>query len=265
MKKYFLIAKNTWDEVLTYRLNFTMWRIRTVLSLLAIYFLWASILPSYQSSVFGYSQSQMLTYILGTALAFSIVLATRTIDIGDDINSGNLSAQLLRPISYFSYYFWKDIGDKAMNIFFSVIELTLLFFILHPPIFVQTSAVYISLAFASIILAVILNFLISSILGFIGFWSHEVWGPRFLFFTLLTFFSGTWFPLDIFPKGIYLVFQLLPFTYLLFFPLKIYLGQLNIFEILTGLSITVVWIFVFYVILKIVWNKGLKAYTAYGR
>ena len=264
MKKYYIIARNTWDEMLTYRVSFVMWRIRNIIQLLTIYFLWQVILPP-NKTLLGYSQSLMLTYILGTSLLDSIVLSSRTYAVGEEINSGNLMNFLLRPINYFLYWFSKDIGDKAMNICFSIVELTLIFIILRPPFFIQTNLFYILPFIFSVILSLFIYFFLNFLLGLIGFWSPEVWAPRFIFITLLGFFAGSLFPLDILPKTIYEILRFLPFTYLLYFPLKVYLGQLSFLQIASGLAISIFWTFAIYFIVKVTWQKGLKSYTAYGR
>ncbi|MCL4418828.1 ABC-2 family transporter protein [Patescibacteria group bacterium] len=264
MRKYYIIARNTWYEALTYRASFVMWRVRNIIQLLTIYFLWLVVLPP-GKSILGYSHSLMLTYILGTSLIDSIVLSSRTYAVGEEINSGNLMNFLLRPINYFLYWFSKDIGDKAMNICFSIAELTLIFIILRPPFFIQTNPLYILLFIFSVILSLVLYFFINFLLGLIGFWSPEVWAPRFIFITLLGFFAGSLFPLDILPKAIYEVLRFLPFTYLLYFPLKIYLGQLSFPQIASGLAISAFWVFAIYFLVNVIWQKGLKSYTAYGR
>lgn len=264
MNKYFRVAKLTWDETVAYRLNFVMWRIRTVLQILTLYFLWFSLIPS-GTLLFGYDRSLMLTYVLGTSLISSIVLSSRSYAVGDEINSGNLSNFLLRPINYFLYWFARDVGDKAMNIVFSVIELAVLFAILKPPLFIQTEGMYILLTFVAIVIALIMYFSFNFLLGLIGFWSPEVWAPRFIFIILLNFFAGGLFPLDILPKFIFSIFQLLPFPYLLYFPIKIYLGQLTIMEILNGIMISLAWTVVLYGLVQYVWKKGLLVYTAQGR
>ena len=141
MKKYYLIAKNTWDEMLTYRASFVMWRVRNIIQLLTIYFLWSAVIPP-GKNLLGYTQPLMLTYILGTSLMDSIVLSSRTYAVGNEINSGNLMNFLLRPVNYFSYWFARDLGDKLMNICFAITELTLIFLFLRPPFFFQTDPFY---------------------------------------------------------------------------------------------------------------------------
>ncbi len=264
MNKYLRVARNTWEETLTYRFNFLMWRIRTVVILLSIYFLWHSVIPQ-GSTLFGYTQNMMLTYILLTSITNAFVTSTRTYEIGDEINRGDLLNYLIKPINYFLYWFSKDIGDKAMNIIFSAAELTILFLIIKPPIFIQTNLVFVGFFIASISFAIVLYFFINILLGLIGFWSPEVWAPRFIFTIILGFFAGNYFPLDILPTPIFKIFEALPFSYLIYFPIKIYLGQVPIAEIIRGFLIMLLWTVIFFSSVLFVWKKGLKAYSAQGR
>ncbi len=264
MKKYYLVARNMWDEMLTYRLNFTMWRVRNVFQLLTIYFLWYALIPQ-NSSFAGYTRAEMLTYILATVLASAIVTSTQTGNIGDEINSGDLSNFLLRPINMFKYWLAKDFGDKAMNISFSIVELSLIFILLHPPLFIQSNLLFLVATIFSLLVAVMEYFFFSLLLGFIGFWSSETWAPRFIFSIILSFFAGGLFPLDILPKPIFLFVQFLPFTYMVYFPVKIYLGQLSFLAILQGLAISLLWVGVLFAFAKMVWNRGLQVYAAQGR
>lgn len=261
---YLLVAKHTFDEYVAYRLNFAMWRIRNVLQLLTTYFLWFLIIPG-KGSLFGYTSATMLTYVVLSDLFSSIVLSSLSGEIGDEINKGDLSNYLIKPIDYFTYWFFRDIGDKLMNISFAIPELLLVLLILRPPFFLQTNLGILSAVCLSLIGGMLIFFSINLLLGTIGFWSSEVWAPRFILFTLLSFFSGGIFPLDILPAPLFHIFQLLPFTYLLFFPLKIYLGQLPFLQIAAGLGITFFWAGGLYLIVRIVWKQGLKMYTAQGK
>ncbi len=83
MKKYLQVITSTFDEIATYRFNFAMWRLRTVLQLLTIYFLWLTVTPE-NGELFGYSRQLILTYVLGAALISSIVISTRTQEIGEN-------------------------------------------------------------------------------------------------------------------------------------------------------------------------------------
>ena len=263
MKKYWQITKNTWDEALTYRTSFIVYRIRELLQLLSSYFLWLFIVPINGNFV-GYTQPLILTYIIGSAFVGDIVFATRTTAITSEINEGVLTNFLVRPMHYLKYYFARDLGDKAMNVMFSVVELVGVIVIFHIPFFIQPNIGVVIVFFIITFLALILNFFISVTISLIGFWSNEGWGPRFIFYSVIGFLSGGMFPLDILPKPLFTVLQLLPFTYLTYFPMKIYLGQYTVSFLLQGIITLIVWIGIMYFIMIKVWKKGLKIYTAQG-
>lgn len=264
MNKYYLVARNTWDQTVAYRLNFVMWRFRVFLSLVSTYFLWFTLLPQ-GKSIGSYDQSTILTYILGGSIVYSIVLSTRVADVANEITQGDLSNYLIRPVNYIGYYFAKDIGDKGMNILFSFIEVTLFFLIVHPPFYIQTNAFYLLGFILSILIAICINFSINMLLSFVGFFSAEVWAPRFIFYVVISFFAGTIFPLDILPKWLYLSLQALPFSYLIYTPMKIYLGQLSLQATVLSLFIAALWCVALFFCMQFVWRKGIKLYGAEGK
>ena len=263
MKLYFQVAKNTWDEMTTYRFNFVMWRVRNVLQLLTVYYLWLAVTPQH-GQIFGYSRSLILTYVLGASFVGSIVFSTRTQEMGDNINNGELSQYLVRPLRYLGYWFARDIGDKLFNVCFAIAELLIVYFILRPTIFFQMHVTTLLLTILAVFLAVVMNFFIGSLLGMIAFWSPEVWAPRFIFFMLVSFFAGGLFPLDILPIYLQRIFALLPFGYLQYFPIKIYLGKVSPQEILFGFTVALFWSVLLYTLVSIVWHKGLKLYSSEG-
>lgn len=263
MNLYLRIAKNTWDEMTTYRFNFMMWRVRNVLQLLTVYYLWLAVTPQ-NGSLFGYSRSLILTYILAASLIGSIVFSSRTQEMGENINSGELSQYLIRPLRYFGYWFARDIGDKLFNISFAVSELFLIYLILQPPVFLQTDSGTIGITILAVFLALVMNFFIGCLLGLIAFWSPDFWGPRFIFYMLINFFAGGMFPLDILPLWLQHIFQFLPFIYLQYFPIKIYLHSLSQVQILLGLGVASIWCIVLYWLVIFVWRKGIRMYSSEG-
>ncbi|HWY79647.1 MAG TPA: ABC-2 family transporter protein [Candidatus Sulfotelmatobacter sp.] len=263
MNIYFRVAKNTWDEMMTYRFNFMMWRIRNVLQLLTVYYLWVAV-TIHNGHIFSYSRSLILTYVLGVSFIGSIVFSTRTQEMGENINNGELSQYLIRPLRYLGYWFARDIGDKFFNISFALAELTIVYLLLRPAIYLQLNGTMLILTVVAVILAVVMNFFIGSLLGLVAFWSPEVWAPRFIFFTLVSFFSGGLFPLDILPVSLQHIFSLLPFGYLQYFPITIYLGKVSSQGILQGFTIAIIWNIFLYFLLLWVWRIGLRMYSSEG-
>lgn len=263
MFKYLYVTKNTLGEFFAYRLNFFLWRIRVIISILITYFLWYSIYSG-QGTIFNYTKEEMFTYIILLTFTTSVILSTQTFRIAEEINNGSLSNLLIKPVNYIKYNLFRDFADKIINTVFSVIEIVLLLVLLKPAFIWQSNPVLLLLFTISIFNSVFLYFFISLILSFIGFWSREVWAPRFIFFIIVAFLAGTYFPLDIMPAPLYSFLEILPFTYLIFFPIKIYLGHLELIFILKGFLISCIWLLVLYILSQKIWHKGLKAYTAEG-
>lgn len=263
MKKYWKILTTDFQNSLTYRVNFVMWRIRQVIIFLVPYFIWTSVLHS-GDSLYGYELNQLLTYTFGTILLRSLVFSSRTIDLAGIINSGDLTLYLLKPISIFKYWFARDISDKLMNLSFIFIEFPLLILILRPPLSLQANLLFVAQAILATAIAVIMYFYLNFLFGMIGFWSREVWAPRFLLLVILQFASGGIFPLDMLPKVAQNVLNLTPFPYMLFFPLKTYLGGTSTYY-LQGIFISILWTISLKYLAEFVWQKGLKQYEAEGR
>ena len=270
MQKYLQIIKATAGEYMAYRLSFVLWRFRIVIQLLITYFLWWAIfsqpdLPAGRQALFGYTQQTILTYILLSSLVRPLIMGTRTQEVGNLIVNGDLANFLLRPFRIVSYFISRDIADKLLNLFFAVFEVSVLLYILKPPLFLQTNASTLLLTVLALGIGTILFFYFSILLSLLGFWTPDVWAPRFLSFILTEFFAGMLFPLDILPKPLFVISQLLPFSYFIYFPLKVYLGELSGNVLVQGLSIGFIWIILFHLLYTFVWMKGLKVFTAVGR
>jgi ABC-2 type transport system permease protein len=264
MKIHLQIIKDTWEEYMVYRLNFILWRVRMVMQILVTYFLWWAIFSNRQIFA-GYTESMMLTYILLSSIVRTIILSTTTMEIGDIINEGKLSNHLVRPFSFFSYYIARDTGDKLLNLLFSIVEVAALFLILRPPVFLQGSPLVIIVALGASGLGMVLYFLYNMVFGFMGFWTQDVWAPRFLSFVIMEFLAGGVYPLDILPKTLFLISKSLPFYYFLYFPLGIYMGKITGWDILYGFAGAFIWIGIFALGVRVLWRKGLRVYTAEGR
>ncbi|MBI2039969.1 ABC-2 family transporter protein [Candidatus Microgenomates bacterium] len=263
ISKYWAVFKISWEQGLVYRLNFTLWRVRSVLQLLLVYFIWWTVFQS-QTQVFGYTQSSILTYIMVAALIRAVILSSRAIDIAGHINEGSVVNFLVKPLGFVRYYFSRDLADKLLNISFVLVEIILLITILKPPIIYQQDPLILLLFVMSASLGLLLYFAIAFIIGMLAFWVESAWGPLFLVTIILEGFGGGLFPIDILPRILTDTLLLTPFPYLIYFPSRIYLGTLPPAEIIKGFIILSFWILVSLLLILKILDAGLKRYTAYG-
>ncbi len=267
MKKTFSIFKISFQQEFAYRLNFVMWRVRNVIQILIVYFLWSCLFLRPGTIVFDYDRQKILAYVFLTLIIKALVFSSRSIDIAGEIANGDITNHFLKPINYFRYWFTRDVSSKALNLIFALIELVLLFLFLRPPVFIQTSPLTLLLFLLTVAVAIVLFFSINFLVSMIAFWMPESgWGAQFLFMVIIVeFLSGATFPLDILPRGFLTVINFLPFPYLLFFPTQIYLNKLSALAIVQGFCVSVIWAIFLQLIIRRVWQKGVKHYSAEGR
>jgi len=266
LKKYLQIFKVTLESVFVYRLNFVMWRVRVVMRLLTIYFFWLAVFSN-SSEILGYDRRLMFTYVLGASVLGNLVMASRSIDVGGEISTGELSNKLLKPLNYFRYWFARDLADKLVNICCAIAEFFLIFLILKPPVVLPSNLNQFFIFLASGILGMLIFFYLSFFISLTTFWyiEHNGWPARFLFTVLTTFVAGLVFPLDIIPAKVFAFLKFLPTTYLLFFPMQAWLGRLSRSFIVQGFVLSIFWIFSLKLLAEFLWRKGIRVYEAHGR
>lgn len=267
MKKYFSVFKISFQQEFVYRLNFIMWRVRNVFQIFLIFFLWNAVFSQPGAVVFGYDRTKILTYVFGILVLRAIVFSARTVDVSGEISSGDLTNYLLKPVSYFKYWFTRDLSSKALNLSFAVVETGILYILLKPVFFIQTNPTLLFSFLTSLALAIFLYFHILFIVNLVAFWTPESgWAFQFLFMAIIAeFLSGGIFPLDILPLAFQKAIYLLPFPYVLFFPLQVYLGKIATSAIVVGLITACLWLVILNLMLRYMWNKGLHRYEAVGR
>ena len=267
MNKYVKLFKVSMAQEFAYRASFVLWRVRNIFQIFLIFFLWDSVFANPDKVVFGYNRDQILTYVFGLFIVRAIVLSSRAIEISGEVARGDISNLLIKPVNYFSYWLTRDLSSKTLNLGFAFFEVFILFLILKPPFFIQTNIFSIFGFLVSLSLAVLIFFVLLLISGSIPFWYPEAaWGVNFLFISIFVeFLSGAIFPIDILPNIFQEILALTPFPYLVFFPLKVYLGQIYGLELVRGILVSAVWLVLLWVLMKNVWGRGLKVYQSHGR
>lgn len=267
MDKYLQVFKISFHQEFAYKLNFIMWRVRNLMQIFLIIFLWDTVFTSPGRVVFGYDKAKILTYIFGLMIVRAFVLSARAIEVSGEVSRGDLVNYLIKPISYFKYWLTRDISNKFLNLGFAFFEFTLLYFLLRPPFFLQTNIIFLLSFFISLGLSFFTYFIFLFIVNSIPFWMPEAgFAGHFLLTTVVTeFLSGALFPLDILPASFQSFLNYTPFPYLIFFPLQVYLGKVTGPALVRGILISASWVVVLFLTMSAIWRKGLKIYQAYGR
>ncbi len=261
--KYFSVFSLSLQQAFYYRASFLMDRARSITILIAFYAFWTAIYRD-RTDLAGYSKAEMMTYILGMNILRALIFTDKTWDVIREINTGKISSYLTRPISYIGYCVSRDLADKLIYLFSALAEVMIAVWLMKIPLVFPEARTFYLQVVPSVFLAMILFFLMSYAVSAFAFWTAESAGPRFCFELLLEFGSGAFFPLNVLPDFIRKSFEVLPFASLLFFPLNVYLGKVSATEWMQGVTIQIVWIAIFAVAVRNLWQRGVRVYSAQG-
>ena len=81
---------------------------------------------------------------------------------------------------------------------------------------------------------------------------------------LVFLLAGQVAPTALLPGAMRTVATVLPFRYMVGFPVEVLTGQLDRVTLLTGFALQVGWLIVALALFTIMWRNGLRRYTAVG-
>jgi ABC-2 type transport system permease protein len=262
MKKYYQVFKNQLHRKLERKFDFFLNRLRSIVSFLILYFVWINAAST--KSFAGYSKSELVTYVVAAGILSAFLFGVHPRDVTSEINSGNISAILVKPVNYFWYVFARETAERLLSFVFSVIEIAVLWLFLRFTILVQTDPKILILFVISMIFALTIYHLTSYAVSLSSFWSREADGPKWLFEWVVVFASGQYYPLSILAPLLHVLILALPFSLMLYFPILIYLGKLSFVSMSIGILGQIFWMLFMSWLVSVLWKKGLKIYSSEG-
>lgn len=263
MKKYLTVFRLEVKRKFEYRFNFFLEQLRALIVFILLYSVWTNL--TMNSRFFaGYSQLELVTYVVGVTLLYPLMFSQQTRQIAMEINSGTFSQLVIKPLNYFWYNFARECADRILSFFFSLFLLFTLFGLLHYNVLLQGNIGTLALFILATALAAFLSSLISFAVNLVAFWSREASGPRFVLEWITYFTSGQFFPLNILSPVLYGIIIVLPFAYILFVPIQIYLGRLTTLQMWGAIVIQIIWIGIISFLARYIWKKGVARYSGEG-
>lgn len=263
MHKYLTVFRLGWLDALEYRTEFFVsvigWGIRLFIAL----FLWLAVFEAKGGEIGTYSFTGIVRYFFIVQIISGFIFSRVGFDIAHDIYRGDFSNFLLKPMNYLSF---RLIHEMSKNLFRTLIAL----FIFGTIVFVSFGGIPFSwwkipLGIFAIIGSYLINSCLVCIIALSAFWIINAMRLSFIYFGILTIFSGMMIPVDLFPQKIFAVFQLLPFSYIFYFPASIIQSPTYNASFLTGFAIQWFYIFMLIFVLAFFYRRGIKRFEAVGR
>jgi ABC-2 type transport system permease protein len=264
--KFWFVFKLTWMERLAYRVNFFMEIASGILSSLIVIFLWMAIYRSAgREAIGGYSIREMVTYLLGAGLINSFLLTTaENPETSQNIQDGTLSNLLIQPVSPYGIWFFRDFGAKIFFFTFGLLGYIVVCLFFYRYLVPSLNFGYFFFFLLSLLLASLLQFFMFQSFSLLSFWVENTYGIRFTMRVIMEVLAGAIIPLSFFPGILQKIFLLLPFHFLIYLPMNIYLGKIPLIQAPFELLKEAGWITGFGLLNLFIWRKGVRQYVAYG-
>jgi ABC-2 type transport system permease protein len=220
---YAQLARRSFRRMTTYRgATFAGVFTNTVFGFLRAYVLLAVL--EARPGTGGFDAADAITYTFVTQGMLATVYAFGENDIANRIRTGDVVADLYRPVDFQGYWLATDLGRAAFHAIFRGVPPTLVgalaFGIRLPP------TAWIFLAFmVSVALAVVVSFGIRFLVSLTGFWLLDTRGVWQIVSITSVFLAGLAIPLSFFPDSVATVARWLPFASIAQLPLEIFLGK----------------------------------------
>ncbi|HWQ13137.1 MAG TPA: ABC-2 family transporter protein [Roseiflexaceae bacterium] len=253
--------KNTVALQLQYRVALVIWLIGTVLQPVIYLVVWTNVARA-GGSVGGYGAGDFAAYFIALMLVDHLTFSWIFYEFEYRIRQGQLSALLLRPI----HPIHKDIAE---NVTYKLLTATVLWptaaglaLVFQPT--AQLSPWALAAFVPALLLGFGVRFLVEWTLALAAFWTTRVSALNQMYYVLTLFLSGQIAPLALLPAPARVAAALLPFRWMVAFPVELLIGRLTPAEALQGLAAQLAWLCLSLVLLRLAWRAGLRRYSAVG-
>ncbi|MCF2859909.1 ABC-2 family transporter protein [Pseudoalteromonas sp. SMS1] len=265
MNKYMWLLGMGLQKALAYRVNYSVAILAAVFPIILQWVLWQSIYQYTKAdTLYGMSYSDMLSYVVLAALMAQALRTGFEYDMAEDIKSGGLNRFIVQPLSYFGYRLSVFVGTNLGYFVATLMVMALVLWVAIQYWVLPTQIIHIALFVVSAAGAFLLQFMLFYLLSLTAFWLHEVWALFESVRVISLVLSGGVVPLSVFGESLQYGFSLLPFQYLIYFPLQTLTGAISLEQIFSGLLVQWGWIAAMMLLITVIWRRGSRSYLALG-
>lgn len=178
------------------------------------------------------------------------------------IREGRVGADLVRPVGLLHQAVLGRLGTTVAALPFAVAALPFALLIggAEPPADGAALAAYL----ASLLMALVIATLLSVLVEMIAFWTLEVNGFLLTYSLVSRFLSGSLVPLWFMPDWLGTMAGVLPFQATTYAPVAIYLGTVQGTDALRSLAVSLVWVALLWLLIRLVWTRAVRRIVVQG-
>ncbi|MFZ5816081.1 MAG: ABC transporter permease [Bacillota bacterium] len=248
--------------MLAYRLNYFSGILTYVVYTGGYYFLWSAVYAG-REELHGLSAAQMTTYLVISWMTRSFYFNNLDQEIAEEIKSGLVAIQLIRPYHYLMGKLVSAFGEGLFRLLFWMLPgmavASLLF-----PVQLPTSAQTIGMWALAGLLAFLVNSLLNATFGLFTFFLQSAQGLRWAKRLATDLLSGLFIPLHLFPDGARAVIDWLPFQAIAYLPNMIFTGGLTGAAAWRALGLQLLWVAILSLSTWAFWRRARRYLVVQG-
>jgi ABC-2 type transport system permease protein len=254
------LIKGTWASWLQHRGFFFLLAFGWMIPPLVYLFVWST--AASEAEIGGLTRDQFVVYYLVLIVVNQLTYSQTNWTVGDVIRGGGMNALLLRPLSPFFDAVSTQVSGQVVYMAFLLPVTAVLYLVLRPQVQIQGRD---ALAFVpALIGAGLLRFFWGYWLALLAFWATRADALLALQDALVFLLAGQVAPTALLPGVLRAVAKVLPFRYMLGFPVEVLTGQLQPAEMGWGFVYQAAWLAVAVALYAILWRRGVRRYSAVG-
>jgi ABC-2 type transport system permease protein len=262
LRIYLEFARVGFVNALAYRLRYITGIVTYFIYVSVYYFIWKAIYE-HSASIEGFDFGHLLTYIGVGWIIRSFYFNTIDQEIAAQVTEGRLAMDFIKPVNLQWMYLARAAGESMFRLGVLTLPTAVVLFVvfpLRPP-----AGPGLTLAF---LVSVTLSFLIVAAINFaVGTFAlrlQSILGLLRAKFFLLELFSGLLLPISFFPQVFQKILSMLPFEYISYVPMLIYLGKLQGEDLVRALALQVFWVAVLLAMGDALWRWSSRRVTIQG-
>jgi len=249
-------------NTLAYRLRYYTGIVTYFIYVSVYYFIWKAIF-AHSARIEGFDFSQILTYIAVGWVIRSFYFNNIDQDMAQQVMEGKLAMDLIKPVNTQSMYVAQAFGEALFRLLLltapAAVVLMLVYPLRRPASFAHFAAFFASVVFSFFIVAGI-NFAV----GTLAIRLKSILGLLRAKYFLLELFSGLLLPISFFPHAAQRLLAAMPFQYISYVPVLIYLGKINGAGIWTALGLQLFWVIALLLVGDMMWRWSSRKITIQG-
>lgn len=214
------------------------------------------------TTIAGMTQAEFIGYYLLLIAVNQLTYPQTYWTVGDSIRDGRITVPLLRPLPLLLASIAEELAGKVVYMLFTIPVAILLALLLHPVL--HLSLVNILVFILSLLLAWALRFFWGYWIALLAFWFTRADIFLGIQDSLTFLLAGQVAPVALLPGFLQVLAKVLPFRYMMGFPVEMLAGHLSTSDLITGLIFQCSWLVAAIVLYTLLWRNGVRRYTAVG-